>query len=333
MRSQPLTLADDLSPATSNLLPVDTAENMPLELQLQEMERQLEEAISEGDSLPVADSSSSTSDATKLSELVVQTTDSSPATSNPPETLALLESTADLKLDTVPNGHDSAIPDSPQASSLESAELTRKEVIDELEDTITPAIDSNRSDFLDLAELWGTPELEISSAEVLGAEPIVDEPAGVDNAFQALKIQDRFWFRLNSLAADVGLSESLNSDVSPSRTSADVEKVTQQSNPEQLLVDFDASMWEEESEDFDNAIADTPELQPPLLIRDTASEGDLPDQPPLLDVTKIDWTAQEIVVEDEEDLPAPEQPEVRDKASIRVYPAAPLGSQPQRSIL
>lgn len=328
IQSQLLTLADELSPATSNPVSVNTAENMSLELQLQEMERQLEEAISEGDSLSVADSSSSILDATKLSETLIA--DSSPATLDAPETPAFLESTADSKLDTVTTEHDPATLDSLQASSLESVELRRLEATDELKDTITPVADSHSSNS-DSTYWWDTPESEISSAEVPEAEPIVDEPANVDNAFQALKIQDRFWLRLNSLAADVGLLESLNSDVSPAHESTDVEKVTQQSNPEQPLVDFDESMWEEESEDFDAAIADTAKLQPPLMMS-TASEEELSDQPPLLDVAKIDWTAQEIVVEDE-DLPVPEEPEVRNQAFGRVFSATPLASQSEPRIL
>ncbi len=333
MRSKPFVLADDLSLAASHPLPAATAENMALEFQLQEMERQLEEAIAEGDSLPVTDSSSSALDAIQLSDDLVQIAESPPVTSNTPETPAPLKSTPASKLDTVPNGHDPSVASSRQDSSWEATELTRSEATDEL-DTVTATTDFQSTDS-DSAHLWDTPELEISSAEVSDAEPVVDEnaPADVDNAFQALKIQDRFWLRLNSLAADVGLSQWLKSDGSPSSKPADVEKVTQQSNPEQLLVDFDESMWEEDGEDFDRAIAPPAELESPLLMMSTDSEEDLSDEPPLLDVAKIDWTAQEIVVEDEEDLPSPEQREVRKEASSRVYQAVPLGSQPEPKIL
>ncbi len=329
-KSQPVALAENLLPATSNPLPADTPENMPLELQLQEMERQLEEAISEENLLPAADSSSSALDTINLSEAPVQIADSLPATSDTLETPASLESTADSKLDTLPNGYDPAEPPSPQASCLEAAELKLPEATDELE-TITPATDSQISDS-DLAQLWETPEPEISSAEVPVAEPVVDEPVEVDNAFQALKIQDRFWLRLNSLAADIGLSEWLKSDVSPSSNPADVEKVTQQPNPEQLLVDFDESMWEEESDDLDSAIAPPAELQPPPLMISNAPEEDLSDQPPLLDVSKIDWTAQEIVVDDE-DFPTPEQSERKDELSGLVYQPLSLSSQPKSGFL
>ncbi|HEY9709217.1 MAG TPA: hypothetical protein V6D48_13525 [Oculatellaceae cyanobacterium] len=330
-KSQPVALAENLSPATSNPLPVDTPENMPLELQLQEMERQLEEAISEEDLLPVADSSSSALDTINLSDAPVQIADFLPATSDTLETPASLESTADLQLDTLPNGYDPAEPPSPQASSLEAVELKLPEATDELE-TITPATDSQSSDS-DLAQLWDTPEPEISSTEVPVAEPVVDEPAEVDNAFQSLKIQDRFWLRLNSLAADIGLSEWLKSDGSPSSKPADVEKVTQQSNPEQVLVDFDESMWEEESDGLDNAIAPPAELQSPPVTMSNPPEEDLSDQPPLLDVSKIDWTAQEIVVDDEDFLPTLEQSERKKEASGLVYQPLSLRSQPKSGII
>ena len=329
-KSQPVALAENLSPATPNPLPANTSENMPLELQLQEMERQLEEAISEEDVLS-ADSSSSALGTINLSEAPVQIADSLPATSDTLETPASLESIADSQLDTLPNGYDPAEPPSPQASSLEAAELKLPEATDELE-PITPATDSQSSD-LDLAQLWDTPEPEISSPEVPVAEPVVDRPIEVDNAFQALKIQDRFWLRLNSLAADIGLSEWLKSDVSPSSKPADVEQVTPQPNPEQLVVDFDESMWEEESDDLDSAIAPPAELQSPPVTMSNAPEEDSSDQPPLLDVSKIDWTAQEIVVDDEDFLPTSEQSERKEEASGLVYQPLSLSSQPRSGII
>ena len=360
-QSPPIALADNLSLTPSTPLPANTSENMTLESQLQEMERQLEEALAQGDLFPAVNSSSSALDTINLSNAPVQIADAVPPTSDSLETPVSLESTTDSKLDTVPNGDDSAVSGSLPSSSLEAAESKPPAATDELE-TITPATDSQNSpprashttkdenfsfptpdsqlptpDFpasdLDSLELWGTPESdEISSPEVPVIEPVVDQPAEVDNAFQALKIQDRFWFRLNCLAADIKLSESLKSDVSSSSKPAEVETVIQLPDPEQPVVDFDESMWEEDSDDLESAIAPPDELQPPLLMMSNAPEGELPDQPPLLDVSKIDWTAQEIVVDDE-DLPTPEQPEVRDETAARVYQSLSLAAQPEPRIL
>ncbi len=165
------------------------------------------------------------------------------------------------------------------------------------------------------------------------AKPVADNRTAVDNAFQALKLQDRFWLRLNSLAADAELSEWLRSEIPSSSNPADevevrqqlnsdtplpdLEEVTQQLNSEQLIADFDESIWEEETEEFGSAIADLDQLQPPPLEESTQStslEVEMPAQQPLVNLANKDWAAQEIVVEDEE-FPALEQPQVRHDAS------------------
>ncbi len=165
------------------------------------------------------------------------------------------------------------------------------------------------------------------------AKPVADNRTAVDNAFQALKLQDRFWLRLNSLAADAELSEWLRSEIPSSSNPADevelrqqlnsdtplpdLEDVTQQLNSEQLIADFDESIWEEETEEFGSAIADLDQPQPPPLEESTEStslEVEMPAQQPLVNLANKDWAAQEIVVEDEE-FPALEQPQVRHDAS------------------
>ncbi len=177
----------------------------------------------------------------------------------------------------------------------------------------------------DAIALWDETQPQKQSAE-----PVADNRTAVDNAFQALKLQDRFWLRLNSLAADAELSEWLRSEI-PSSTNPedevevrqqlnsdtplpDFEEVTQQLNSEQLIADFDESIWEEETEEFGSAIADLDQLQPHPLEESTSPEVEMPAQRPLVNLANKDWAAQEIVVEDDE-FPTLEQPQVRHDAS------------------
>jgi hypothetical protein len=162
----------------------------------------------------------------------------------------------------------------------------------------------------------------------------------VDSAFQALNLQDRFWLRLNSLAADAELSEWLKFELSPSHPPTDEEEVppqndaplalelevTEQSNSEGLLADFDESIWEG-SDDVGNVPAEVDQLQPPKFEEETASEAEELAEPPVLEVEPIDWTAQEIVVEDEEELT--QKPEVKHDASGMAYPAEVVSSEPE----
>ena len=176
------------------------------------------------------------------------------------------------------------------------------------------------------------------------ASPVADNRTAVDNAFQALKLQDRFWLRLNSLAADAELSEWLRSEIPSSSNPEDeveviqqlnsdtplpdFEEVTQQLNSEQLIADFDESIWEEETEEFGSAIADLDQLQPPPLEESTSPEVEMPAQPPLVNLANKDWAAQEIVVEDDE-FPTLEQPQVRHDASGMPSPTRQLDPHPE----
>ena len=266
---------------------------------------QSEEETAKEDTVSVADSSSS-------ALVVIAHSDS-------------LQTVEELALDT------SEPPETPEPSeSTTNSQSDTSEEIDAV-DSITPS-----ADFL-LSE-WD--EIEPEGAEVPPTDSVAHESNGVDNAFQALNTQDRFWLRLNSLAGDKELSEWLkfelalsNPPTSPSNEVDDiteqpnpehllpeVEEVTEQQNSEQLLADFDESIWEEETDDFGNAIADTTELQ-----------SLLPEEPPLVNVTSSDWAIQEIVVEDEE-LPAGEQPGVKQDASGMVYPTQAPSPQPQLGI-
>jgi len=186
--------------------------------------------------------------------------------------------------------------------------------------------------------------LDETQPEKLIASPVADNRTAVDNAFQALKLQDRFWLRLNSLAADAELSEWLRSEIPSSSNPEDevevrqqlnsdtplpdFEEVTQQLNSEQLIADFDESIWEQETEEFGSAIADLDQLQPPPLEESTSPEVEMPAQPPLVNLANKDWAAQEIVVEDEE-FPTLEQPQVRHDASGMPSPTRQLDPHPE----
>lgn len=173
------------------------------------------------------------------------------------------------------------------------------------------------------------------------------EPAVVDHAFQSLNIQDRFWSRLNSIAADSALSQWLRGESSPLKhfesfppshvveneadeavnqqpesepVGIDVEEVTQPLTSHTLLTDFDEAMWEEGTDDFDAAMAlgtdpegitDTESLQPPPLEEGFFPEAEVFEPSAVVDITDTDWSTQsfEFVVDDE-DLAVPETPMV-----------------------
>jgi len=320
----PVAPADDLPLETLNLSPVDTAEDTAPESRLQEAVLQSEDEASGVAPVLVADSSARALDAAELSDSPVVVADLTLDGSDAPETEMPEASqlTADSQLDTVPRDRDPAL---------------LSEATDSLA-TVTPTADSHFSDS-------DEPEQEMQSAEIPVAELIADQTNALDNAFQALKIQDRFWLRLNSIATDAELSESLKSELYPSRKPAnevevteqlnpnarrvDFEEVTGQLNSDATLVDFDESMWEE-SDDFGSDTADTDRLQPPLLEQNTFSEEAMPAQPSLVEVAKTNWAANEIVVEDEE-LPELELSVIRSDDSEIVYPAQPIDPQPKPS--
>jgi hypothetical protein len=227
----------------------------------------------------------------------------------------------------------------------------------------TPADDFPLSDWESI-EWLETLEPQMRSAEFHKAQAAASETIAVDNAFQALRLQDRFWTRLNSMAADAELSQWLKSDVHSSTHSADqVESiqelnsdgvvfdgkgVTQPLNSDVPVTDFDESIWAEESEDFGSAIDDiaqlqlprTTKIQSPELQEETSpASEEPPEQPPLAAHPLTKWAAQEIVVEDDEEL-LPSEPSVfpavfpeplafREDKSGRVYPSRQLSSQPE----
>ena len=286
---QSVGIANDLSPETPSPLPAETAEDTLVESRPQETVQQSEDGTLQEDAVIVADSSFSALDATQLS-------DSSDTINSPWDT-------------------------STETEILEHSELTADSQL-------------GTSDAEPIAWVNAT-ELEQQSAEVQSTKPSTDEPTAVDNAFQALKLQDRFWLRLNSLAADAELSKWLESDLSPPPNTTEVEEVTPPLNAPQAIAEveevtqfmsFDESMWDE-SEQFGSEAANTTELQPPSQ-ENTSLDWETLEQLQLVGVGDEDWADQEIVVEDE-DIPAPEQPMVKDETPKKVPLTELINSKPE----
>jgi hypothetical protein len=278
---------------------VEPVEALEQAASLQDVGQLFEEGTSEDD-IVVADSSASTWDAIAWSDSSVSVIDSGLDTPEVTETL--------------------------EPSALTNSQLDTSETID-VPATVTPDVDSQESES-------DAPELEKSTEA-----PVANDSTTVDSAFQALNLQDRFWLRLNSLAADAELSEWLKFELSPSHppTEEDVPpqndtpladnlEVTEQPNSDGLLADFDESMWEG-SDEVGNVPAEVDQLQQPNFEEETASEAEELAEPPLVEVEPIDWTAQEIVVEDEEELT--QQPEVKHDASGMAYPTEVVSSEPK----
>lgn len=180
------------------------------------------------------------------------------------------------------------------------------------------------------------------------------ESVVVDNAFQSLNIQDRFWSRLNSIAADSALAQWLSGELSPPSHSVEfppshsveqevdeavnqlsesepvginVEEVTQPLTSNTLLTDFDEAIWEEGSDEFDApmALGTPPEgmteaesLQPPALDESFFPETEIFEPSAVVDITDTDWSTQsnEFVVDDEE-LAVPEESIVTPEVKVK----------------
>lgn len=377
--------ASDLSPATAELLPEETPEDTTLEPQLQEAMQQLEEAIVQiqsADSLSSATSTSQVSDSP--APLLESPDDTVPPEDNSTgdsdsdsEALANLRALAllveaDRELFNAHSPLDAL-------ETTESSHLTAESPIEQFEepdawdsDTTVPHDASrDRSDTTEtdrqsdefpfgvesITDSWNdAASPELAGVEEQSEHPLEAEPAGVDNAFQSLNVQDRFWSRLNSLATDTGVFQWLRSDPSPASNLAedkedekekevtqpsepdfrrvDVEEVTQPLTSNILLTDFDESLWAEERDDFDSEIlnADTEQLQPLFLGESSQSEEAILDESSLVDIGEIDWAAQEFVVdEDDEEPPVLEKPEVKPQASHKVAQAElpQLKAQPE----
>lgn len=380
--------ASDLSPATVEPPSVDTPEDTTLEPQLQEAMQQLEEAIVQIQSADSLSNATSTSQLSDSPALLLE----SPDGTVPPEDNSAGDSDGDSDNDSEASAlanlralallveadrelfNANSILDA--LETTESSDLTAKSPIAQFEEpdaweseTTPPPASRDRSDateteMLSDEFLFGVEPVtdswsDAASPELAGVEerdehPLESEPAGVDNAFQSLNVQNRFWSRLNSLATDTDLSQWLRSEPSfasnlaedkedengqeatppsePNIGRVDVEEVTQPLTTNILLTEFDESMWAEEREDFDNEIldTDTEQLQPPFVEESTDSKEAVLDESSLVDIGEIDWAAQEFVVdEDDEEPPLLEKPEVKPEASHKVFQTEPLQPQAQ----
>lgn len=149
-------------------------------------------------------------------------------------------------------------------------------------DELTTDLELEHDEFLELGDATAVAAIEIDPDSELDLEIEMDadsenaiadenEAAATDPAFQSLKLQDRFWSRLNALATDAELSSWLQED-----------------EPE-----------ETQPEPSEAAIA--PDLAP--------SEPELPEPTtsalvmhPKVRRPEDEWIAQEIVVDDEPDI-------------------------------
>jgi hypothetical protein len=370
--------AADLSPATVEPPPVDTPEDTTLEPQLQEAMQQLEEAIVQIQSVDSLSNATSTSELSDSPAPLLESPDgtvppeddSAGDSDSDSEALANLRALALLVEADRELFNANSILDA--LETTESSHLTIESPIAPFEEpdaweseTTVPPASRDRSDATETEMLsdefpFGVEPVtdswsDAASPELAGVEerdehPLESEPAGVDNAFQSLNVQNRFWSRLNSLATDTDLSQWLRSEPSfasnlaedkedeneheatppsePNIGRVDVEEVTQPLTTNILLTDFDESMWAEEREDFDNEIldTDTEQLQPPFVEESTDSEEAVLDESSLVDIGEIDWAAQEFVVdEDDEEPPVLEKPE----ASPKVFQTEPPQPQAQ----
>jgi hypothetical protein len=244
---------------------------------------------------------------------------------------------------------DSGLAQLEAKATPDASQSTTDNQVDSATDTdtrtsVTNSLDSPLSES-EVREVLNATKEERQAAQPSVARSIAHQPAAVDNAFQSLNLQDRFWLRLNSLASDAELSEWLKWEGSMARDAAEVEEVVRSPEPDTGLVeveevtqsldsdpeltDFDESLWEE-SEQFSGESDAPAELQLLPLEEESSPEDEMPEQPPLKGVALTDW-AGEIVVDDEEQS-APQQSIVRGDASGMSYPTEPLGWQPEPRI-
>ncbi|NEP59278.1 MAG: hypothetical protein F6K31_20055 [Symploca sp. SIO2G7] len=173
------------------------------------------------------------------------------------------------------------------------------EGIESPDTTAVSATDTQLKDSDSMAEADSSePEIPLEHNQT---PPVnANESESIENKFQALKLQDRFWSRLNSLVIDADSSTCWESDVSTASKPTEVEKLKNKLNSEDVtsqqvevqepiefteqlpadtvMADFDESLWEV-TDDFDDEVNDTDSS----FIR----------------LTNTNWVNQEIVVEEE----------------------------------
>ncbi|MBW4574862.1 MAG: hypothetical protein KME08_06200 [Aphanothece sp. CMT-3BRIN-NPC111] len=169
-------------------------------------------------------------------------------------------------------------------------------------------------------------EVPINSELVMQQpEASVAETSGIDNSFQSLKLQDRFWSRLNALAADAELPELPNTESSPIGSpddtwdflellEIDTDSPEAEPLPEPLALKLEANQIEvavqEETDASPNSSAPESAAHEAAAISPTTSlEPEMPLDLRLSDDrASVDWTALEFVVDDELTAPEPAFP-------------------------
>ena len=183
-----------------------------------------------------------------------------------------------------------------------------------------------------------SPESELPSTESPVSQLSADQPNRIEEEFQALKLQDRFWSRLNSLMADAELSTSLGSNVSGIGKSAEVEKLRRKLNSNGIIphqAGVQGQMLSEEQLEF------TEELPPDTVMADfdeSLWEGaeDLSgevvgkaDSSVVSNIANKNWVNQEIVVEEE---PLTSQPKTLNGDASEIVQQGEIKSKPAREI-
>lgn len=166
-----------------------------------------------------------------------------------------------------------------------------------------------------------------------------EQPTAIDNAFQSLKLEERFWSRLNTLAVDGELSEWLRVEQLPLNLSRNVEEEIAASDTETarenrcvdrelIQQDLAQKTTDSELEAFSEDLNPLPNLDRDSVIPPDETQTAIPQQSELqpeatslleefeeafkpsetsieTSEEEIDWSEREIVVDD--DLSAPEQ--------------------------
>ena len=196
------------------------------------------------------------------------------------------------------------LPEPPSAESLVSSED------EEDRSSINVAEVNSQSIELEKDEQVNASEHSPPSAEQIIPEQVASEQTAVDQAFGALNLQDRFLSRLNSLATDAKFSESLQWESASGSVTKQVEReqFSQDDEIEEddtLTADFDESLWQD-AESVGDTTVDNKQIQSSVSQNQVA-----PEKETLLAIPKTNWSAQEVVVEAEEELlPSEAKPQV-----------------------
>jgi hypothetical protein len=338
------TLAESLTSFAPTSVPNETPANAEIDSQIEDAIHQLEEAISQ---IREASSVSKNTDTSQKIDLETLDTEALESSVSPQGDGAHTPASGHAQAETLAKLQQQQA----ESSTEQSEDIDLQELLNDLEIDETPIAESENE--VEEQERQNSPNHELAASHI----PVdsVSTADGLENAFQSLKLQDRFWSRLNSMATDAQLSQWLQSEPStesnsrddkdetlpsePEPISIDVEEVTQPLTSNLLLTDFEAGMWEEqESDDFTHAIADTDldgdtePLHPPLAEDSDTLETELSNAPTVVDITDTgkNWSAQdfEFVVDDDDEQPSPEPPTPPTVKQEDVVPSIPPTPKP-----